>query len=119
MPVGSIQNKKGSFVSPSLASTSLAANVAIPDDTRVSLTDTDAQEGYPIAGFTWIIAFKEQNYNKRTVDKAKEVVNLLRWMTHEGLQYVEPLNYAPLPKAAVEKAEVLIKSITFDGKPLQ
>ena len=118
MPVGSIKNKKGSFVSPSLASTSLAAEVAIPDDTRVWLTDTDAQEGYPIAGFTWIIVFKEQNYNQRTVDKAKEVVKLLEWMTHEGQKYVEPLNYAPLPKAAVEKAEVLIKSITYDGKPL-
>lgn len=118
MPVGSIKNKKGSFVSPNLASTSLAAEVAIPDDTRVSLTDTDAQEGYPIAGFTWIIVFKEQNYNKRTVDKAKEVVKLLEWMTHEGQKYGEPLNYAPLPKAAVEKAEVLIKSITYDGKPL-
>ena len=118
MPVGAIKNKKGSFVSPSLESTSLAANVTIPDDTRVSLTDTDAQEGYPIAGFTWIIVFKEQNYNQRTVDKAQEIVNLLWWMTHEGQKYGEPLNYAPLPEAAVKKAEVLIRSITFDGKPL-
>ena len=118
MPVGAIKNKKGSFISPNLESTSLAANVAIPDDTRVSLTDTDAQEGYPIAGFTWIIVFKEQNYNQRTIDKAQENVNLLWWMTHEGQKYVEPLNYAPLPEAAVKKAEVLIKSITFNGKPL-
>ena len=119
MPVGSVQNKKGTFVKPSLESTSLAANVAIPDDTRVSLTDTDAQEGYPIAGFTWIIAFKEQNYNQRSMEKAKEVVKLLWWMTHEGQKYVAPLDYAPLPKAAVEKSEVLIKSITYDGKPLE
>ena len=119
MPVGSVQNKKGTFVKPSLESTSLAANVAIPDDTRVSLTDTDAEEGYPIAGFTWIIAFKEQNYNQRSMEKAKEVVKLLWWMTHEGQKYVAPLDYAPLPKAAVEKSEVLIKSITYDGKPLQ
>ena len=119
MPVGSIQNKKGAFVKPSLESTSLAANVAIPDDTRVSLTDTDAGEGYPIAGFTWIIVFKEQNYNQRSLEKANEVVKLLWWMTHEGQKYVAPLDYAPLPKAAVEKSEVLIKSITYDGKPLK
>jgi phosphate transport system substrate-binding protein len=119
MPVGSVQNKKGTFVKPSLESTSLAANVTIPDDTRVSLTDTDAEEGYPIAGFTWIIAFKEQNYHRRPVEKAKEVVKLLWWMTHEGQKYVAPLDYAPLPKAAVEKSEVLIKSITYDGKPLK
>ena len=119
MPVGAIQNKKGNFVKPSLESTNLAANVAIPDDTRVFLTDTDAEAGYPIAGFTWIIVFKEQNYNQRSLEKAKEVTKLLTWMTHAGQKYVEPLDYAPLPKAAVEKAEVLIKSITYNGKPLQ
>ena len=65
MPVGTVKNKQDVFVAPSLEATSLAANVAIPDDTRVSLTDTDAQQGYPISGFTWIIVFKEQNYNQR------------------------------------------------------
>ena len=119
MPVGSVQNKKGAFIKPSLESTSLAANVDIPDDTRISLTDTDGEGGYPIAGFTWIIAFKEQNYEGRPMEKGKEVVKLLWWMTHEGQKYVAPLDYAPLPKAAVEKSEVLIKSITYDGKPLQ
>ena len=34
----------------------------MPDDTRVSLTDTDAADGYPISGFTWLILYKEQNY---------------------------------------------------------
>ena len=97
----------------------MAAIVVIPDDTRVSLTDTDATQGYPISGFTWIIVFKEQYYNQRPKEKAQEVVKLLWWMVHEGQQYVEPLTYAPLPKAAVEKAEKLIKSITYKGTPLQ
>jgi hypothetical protein len=34
-------------------------------------------------------------------------------MTHEGQKYAEPLHYAPLSKAAVAKAEKLIKSITY------
>jgi len=118
MPVGSIRNKKGAFIKPSLESTSLAANVVIPDDTRVSLTDTDAHAGYSIGGLTWIIVFKEQNYNKRSQEKGQEVVKLLWWMTHQGQKYVKPLKYAPLPKAAVEKAERLIKSITYNGKSL-
>jgi hypothetical protein len=33
-------------------------------------------------------------------------------MTHEGQKYTEPLEYAPLSKKAVEKAEKLIKSIS-------
>jgi phosphate transport system substrate-binding protein len=39
-------------------------------------------------------------------------------MTHEGQKYAEPLHYAPLSKAAVGKAEKLIKSITYNEKPI-
>ena len=37
-------------------------------------------------------------------------------MTHEGQKYAEPLQYAPLSKVAQEKAEKLLKSITYGGK---
>ena len=116
MPVCPLKNKKGVFVKPTLESTSLAANVTIPDDTRVSVTDTDAQNGYPISGFTWIIVFKEQNYNQRAKGRAQELVKLLWWMTHEGQKYAEPLDYASLPKASVAKVEKVIESITYDNK---
>ncbi len=118
MPYGTIKNKKGNFVKPTIPSTSLAANTALPDDMRVDLTDTDATEGYPISGFTWILVYKEQSYAGKPEEKAKALVNLLWWMTHEGQKYAEPLHYAPLSKAAVGKAEKLIKSITFNGNPL-
>jgi phosphate transport system substrate-binding protein len=39
-------------------------------------------------------------------------------MTHEGQKYAEPMHYAPLSKAAVVKAENLIKSVTFQGKQI-
>ncbi|MCX5909986.1 MAG: phosphate ABC transporter substrate-binding protein PstS, partial [Deltaproteobacteria bacterium] len=45
MPYGTIKNKKGNFIKPTIASTSLAANTALPDDMKVDLTDTDAAEG--------------------------------------------------------------------------
>lgn len=119
MPVAALRNKKGTFIKPTITSTSLAAEIAIPDDTRVSLTDTDAQEGYPISGFTWIIVFKDQNYNLRTMEKGRVLAQLLWWMTHEGQKYVAPLQYAPLPRAAVEKAEKLIGSMTYKDKFIQ
>jgi phosphate transport system substrate-binding protein len=55
MPYGTVQNSKGKFIKPSLAATSMAANIALPDDMKVSLTDTAAPDGYPIGGFTWIL----------------------------------------------------------------
>ena len=113
MPSGIVKNKKGKFVTATIASTSLAADTNLPDDMKVSLTDTDAPEGYPISGFTWILVYKEQNYGERSEEKPKELVKLLWWMTHEGQKYAEPLEYAPLSKKAVDKAEKLIKSINY------
>jgi phosphate transport system substrate-binding protein len=118
MPYGSIKNKKGNLIKPTLDSTSLAADTVLPDDMKVDLTNTDAAKGYPIAGFTWILVYKEQDYGDKPEAKAKAVVNLLWWMTHQGQKYAEPLHYAPLSKAAVGKAEKLIESITYKGKPI-
>lgn len=118
MPVSLIKNKSGVFIKPTLESTSSSANIKLPDDTRVSLTDTDASNGYPISGFTWILVFKEQNYDSRPQEKAKTIVDLLWWMTHEGQVYTEPLHYSPLSKESVKKAELIIKSITYNGKSL-
>ena len=118
MPYGTVKNKNGRFVTPTIASTSLAADTNLPDDMRVSLTDTDASGGYPISGLTWILVYKEQNYADRSEEKAKELVKLLWWMTHEGQKHAEPLHYAPLSKKAVKKAEKLIKSISYKEKPL-
>jgi len=118
MPYGMVKNAKGNFIDATISSTSLAANTELPDDMRVSLTNTNAADGYPISGFTWILVYKEQNYGEKPEQKVREVVKLLWWMTHEGQTYAEPLDYARLSKKAVEKAEKLIKSITYAGKPV-
>jgi len=118
MPYGTVQNKKGNWIKPSLATTSMAANINLPQDMKVSLTDTTAPDGYPISGLTWILLYKEQKYGDRSLDKAKRVVDLVWWMTHQGQKYAEPLQYAALSKAAVERVERLIKSVTYGGVPI-
>jgi phosphate transport system substrate-binding protein len=119
MPFGSIKNKKGNFVTPTIASTSMAANTVLPDDMKVDLTDTDAADGYPIAGFTWILVYAEQAYGSRSQQKAQALSSLLWWMTHEGQKYADPLHYAPLSKTALGKAEKLIHLMRYQGKALQ
>ncbi len=113
MPYGMVKNKKGNFITATLAATSKAAETNLPEDMKVMFTDTDAPEGYPISGFTWVLVYKDQSYGDRTQEKAKELVKLLWWMTHQGQKYTQPLEYAPLSKKAVEKAEKLIKSISY------
>jgi phosphate transport system substrate-binding protein len=118
MDYAKVKNKKGKFIVPSLASVTAASNIKIPDDAKVFLTDTDAPDGYPISGFTWVLIYKEQNYSGRSADRAKKLLDLLWWNIHEGQQYTTPLNYAPLSKEALKVAEKIIKSATYNGKPL-
>ncbi|HYJ65898.1 MAG TPA: phosphate ABC transporter substrate-binding protein PstS [Parafilimonas sp.] len=118
MAFARVQNKTGNFITPNINSTSAAGNVQLPADSKISLTNTDAPDGYPISGFTWAIIYKEQNYNKRSQDRAEKVVKLLWWNIHDGQQYCAALNYAPLSPAAVTVAENILKSATYDGKPI-
>lgn len=115
MPVGLVQNKTGKFIRPTIESVSLAANVDLPSDTRVSITDTDSELGYPISGFTWLIFYREQSYGGRERDRAEALMNLMWWVVHEGQEYAEPLQYAPLPAEAQEKAENILRSVVYSG----
>ncbi|MEI6153647.1 MAG: phosphate ABC transporter substrate-binding protein PstS [Deltaproteobacteria bacterium] len=118
MAYGNIKNKAGKLVEPTTQSVSSAANVKIPEDTNVSLTDTDAKDGYPISGFTWLIFYKEQNYGGRSKEKAEVLSKMLMWMVGDGQKYVEPLQYSALSKEAADKAVKIIKSMTYKGTPL-
>lgn len=118
MAFASIQNKSGNFITPGVASTSAAANIALPADAKVSLTDTEAADGYPLSGFTWVIIYKEQNYNNRPQERATKLLELLWWNIHEGQQYAENLHYAPLSTSGVSVAENILRSATFNGKPI-
>ncbi len=118
IPYAALKNKSGNFIKPSIESVSLAAETDLPEDMRVMLTDTEAEYGYPISGFTWIMVYKDLSENINSYEKAKELVKLLWWMTQEGQKHCKPLHYAPLSEKAKTKAERIIKSITYKGKKL-
>jgi len=118
MPFANIQNKGGKFITPTIEATTLASNVVIPADSKVSITDTDNPKGYPIASFTWALIYKEQNYGSRSKARATELLKLLWWNIHQGQADCAPLNYAPLSKSAVKVAEQILKSATYDGKAI-
>jgi phosphate transport system substrate-binding protein len=116
MPVAQVQNKAGKFITPNLSSITAASNVELPADAKVSLTDTSNPDGYPISSFTWALIYKEQKYNSRSEEKAKQLLDLLWWNIHTGQKNCEPLNYAKLSTAAITVAEKILKSATYDGK---
>lgn len=118
MAFAKMQNKAGNFITPSIASITAAANTTIPADAKIMLTNTDAPDGYPIAGLTWILIYKEQKYSDRSADRVTKMLKMIQWMIHDGQQYCAPLNYAPLSPNAVSVADANLKSVTYDGKTI-
>jgi phosphate transport system substrate-binding protein len=118
LPTASLKNRSGLFVEPTIETISNAAQVEFPADMRILITDTPVAAGYPISAFTYIIAFKEQNYRGRPIEKGKAVADWLWWIIHNGQSYPASLYYAPLPHEAVAAAEAAIRTMTYAGKPL-
>ena len=98
MPAAALKNKAGKFIEPTIKSTSLAANTKLPDDMNISLTDTDAHDGYPIAGFTYLIFYKEQNYGGKTLEKAETLAKLIKWVITGGQNMQNPCIMPPFPR---------------------
>ena len=120
IPAASIKNQAGNFIIPSVESVSASAKGEMPADTRVSLTNTDAVDGYPISSFTWLILYKEQNYNDRSLDQAVQTVKLIDWViSGDAQKETTKVHYAPLPEAAVAKAKAVLGKITYNGKALE
>ena len=97
LPVALIRNSAGSFIEPSLASTSAAAaGVDLPADTdfRVSITNSPAPGAYPASSFTWLLVRPENP----DAGKAKAIKDFLLWMVGDEAQAMaSELHYGPLP----------------------
>lgn len=118
MSFGMVQNRAGRWVLPTLESVSAAAAVPMPPDTRVSLTDTEAPDGYPIAGLTWLLVYQDLSLSTPSMGQARALAELLWWIVHEGQRYNESLHYARLPEPVVRRAEALLMGLHFRGEPL-
>ncbi|MCC6554258.1 MAG: phosphate ABC transporter substrate-binding protein PstS [Polyangiaceae bacterium] len=113
-----IKNQAGKFVLPSLESTTAAgagAAAKMPEDLRISIVNAEGDEAYPIAGFTYILAYSEQ----KDPAKGRVLASFLRWAMHEGQRFTRDLHYAPLPAPVVEKVDRKLATLTGpDQKPL-
>ena len=119
LPVGAVKNKAGKFVAASIASVTAAAAGAMKamgpnTDFRVSITDPDGADAYPISSFTWMLVHK--NYDDAA--KAKAIIQYTWWGLTQGQSRCGGLGYAPIPKALQPWLEARLKSITADGHPV-
>jgi len=112
LPYAKLRNKLGNFIEPKLESVTAAAAGAarnMPADLRVSITDADGEDSYPISGFTWLLVYKDM----KDKSKGAALVKFLRWAMTDGQSYAKGLLYAPLPKQVVSLCEAKIRQINF------
>ncbi|MBC7105976.1 MAG: phosphate ABC transporter substrate-binding protein PstS [Firmicutes bacterium] len=116
LPYAELRNAAGRFVAPSLETTTAAmagAAAQMPADMRVSIVNAPGENAYPIAGFTYLLVYKDQQDQA----KGKALAEFLWWAIHEGQKHAPELLYAPLPSNVVQLAEAKIKEIIHNGRP--
>jgi phosphate transport system substrate-binding protein len=110
IPFGAVQNKNGVFITASLESVTAAAAAAaanMPDDFRLSITDADGKDAYPISSFTWMLLYQ----NAQDKARARAMVAFMKWALTDGQKFGVDLHYAPLPKAVVDKELVALNKV--------
>jgi len=107
---GLVQNHDGEFVNATLESVTAAAQAAakaMPPDFRVSITNAPGKGAYPISSFTWLLFYEAPKDKQR----AKIMVDFMKWALTDGQKYAADLGYAPLPSEVVALEMEAIKRI--------
>ena len=107
-----LKNKAGNFIEPTFESVSASAEGTIdnmPADLRVSLTNADGKDSYPISGFTWLLVYK----NMKDQQKMDALKTFLKWALTDGESYAKDLYYAPLPKEVIKLCQKKVDQISL------
>jgi phosphate transport system substrate-binding protein len=118
LAVAAVRNRAGNFIEPSLASTTAAVASAangLAKDVRMPIVNGGKAEAYPIAGLTFLLVYQDN----KDAAKQRALANFIDWAIHEGQQYAEGLDYAPLPEAVVHVNEASLKLLTSSGKKVR
>jgi phosphate transport system substrate-binding protein len=109
----SLQNKAGTFVTPTDESASQAlATVPLPENLRVSIEDPEGAQSYPIVTYTWMLVPKTVT----DPNKAKAIEAMVEYGLNEGQKVSSELGYVPLPQNVREKVAAAADGISPDYK---
>lgn len=110
MQFGAVKNKAGKFLKATTDGVTAAAAAAaksMPADYRVSITNADGADSYPISSFTWLLI----PVQSKDPAKGKALQGFLQWMVDSGEAEASSMTYAPLPKPVLDKVRQTIKSV--------
>lgn len=117
LTIAHVRNRAGKWVDPDIAALNRAARSALgrlPGDLRVSIVDAEDEGAYPIAALSFLVLPRDAKERGR----AEAVRSFVWWGLHDGQRFAAELDYAPLPPELVTSAEVVVKNLRAEGKPL-
>ena len=106
MTYGQLQNKTGSWLSPSIETiAAAAASKSVVSATDFSIVDADGANSYPISGYSWLMVYQ------KPADPARGTIvkKVLTWLVTDGQEIAKSIDYVPLPKNV---QDVALKAIS-------
>jgi phosphate transport system substrate-binding protein len=110
LPYGAVQNKEKAFIHAGAESMTAAAEglgAAISEDLTFKLTNQSGKDAYPICTAIWAVCYQAQ-----PAVNQKQVVDFLRWITHDGQRFAKKMSFAPLPEELVKRVDKKLETIT-------
>lgn len=100
-PIALLQNKAGNYVAADAKSGAASlATAKLGADLRGWIEDPDGADAYPIATFTWLLFYKQQD-----AKKAEVLRKLVDFSATKGQAMADSLGYIPLPAPVVAKVK--------------
>jgi phosphate transport system substrate-binding protein len=91
-----VQNKAGQYVAPGgKGGEDALASVKLPPDLRAWLPDPEGAKAYPLATYTWLLAYKKNQDAK----KAAALRELVDWCLTDGQKMSAQMGYIALPES--------------------
>jgi phosphate transport system substrate-binding protein len=117
----SVKNKAGSYVAPTLASTSAAAEgITLPANLGFAIKNPSAAQAYPITSQTFVVLYKDMCKAGIPGGKsaAEGVVKFLTYGLGSGQSILSQADYAALPAAILAKSKAAVAGLQCEGSPL-
>jgi len=109
MPAAMIQNKAGRWVACATGTVAAAA-ASKPEvsSTNFSIVDAAGANSYPISGYSWIVAYKNNTDRAR----ARTLYNVLSWLIGpQGQDNAKSVDYVPLPGNVQASAQSVLREM--------
>ena len=104
----SVKNKDGSYIAPSTASATAAAqNATVKPDLTFTCIWAPGAQSYPITYQSWDLVFQTQS----STSTAANLKGYIGYLIGDGQKLLPSLNYAPLPSNIQQQAQAQLSKI--------